>query len=240
MVVRLVATGGNTLLYQPHEGIDDASVQVFLMGSGLGALLMQRALLVMHGNAVAIGDTCIMCVGPSGTGKSTTAAGLMQRGFQVISDDVCAINGQGQIIPGMPHIKLWQDTADQLQLATTDLARIRPMLEKFSLPLEKAFCEDAMPVQSIYLLTPRRSDTITLQTLSTPEVFKALRGNTYRLAFVGGMGLSVDHFQHITALAQRVTVKRLYRPAVGFQLDQMLDVLIADATSARSAQKVYP
>lgn len=229
-IVHLVARDGKTLKYLPHEGIDEASVQLFLMGSGLGALLMQRQLLVMHGNAVEINGTCVMCVGPSGVGKSTTAAGLMQRGFRVMSDDICAINQLGQIIPGMPHIKLWQEAADGLGMGTTGLDRVRPEMEKYGVPLHDAFCEDFVPIQTIYLLTTHNSAKITCETLSARDKFMALRFNTYRLPFVAGMGLSAVHFQQVTALSQRVAVKRITRPQSGFHLDRLLDTLIADAT----------
>ncbi|OAN77432.1 hypothetical protein A8B78_14070 [Jannaschia sp. EhC01] len=235
-VVRMAAIAGQRLLYCPYDGADAASVQVFLMGSGLGAVLMQRKLLVMHGNAVEVAGACVMCVGPSGVGKSTTAAGLMQRGHRVMSDDVCAINGAGQIVPGIPSIKLWQSAADGLGMATTGLDPVRPDMEKFGLPLGRSFCADPLPVSKIYVLSPNGSADISLERLAAVEKFNTLRDNTYRFPFVAAMGLSTLHFQQLTDLAQRASVTRITRPAEGFHLDQLLDVLIADATDhARSA-----
>lgn len=230
-VVHLTALNGDTLLYQPMDGADDVSVQLFLMGSGLGALLMQRNLLVIHGNAFEIGGSCVMCMGPSGIGKSTTAAGLMQRGYRVMSDDICAINAAGQIVPGMPHIKLWQSAADALGVETRALDRVRPETDKYGLPLEGAFCEDHAPVTRIYLLTTHEADTIVCKRLSAHDKFSALRDNTYRLPFVEGLGLGAVHFQQLVTLSQTVTVTRVSRPAQGFHLDALLDSLIADATA---------
>ncbi|MBY4891625.1 hypothetical protein KUL25_02465 [Rhodobacteraceae bacterium N5(2021)] len=229
-VVRMAAIAGQRLLYCPYDGTDDASVQVFLMGSGLGAVLMQRKLLVMHGNAVEVAGACVMCVGPSGVGKSTTAAGLMQRGHRVMSDDVCAINGAGQIVPGIPSIKLWQSAADGLGMATKGLDPVRPDMEKYGLPLGRAFYADPLPVTRIYVLSPNGSATVSLERLNAAEKFDTLRDNTYRFPFVAALGLSTLHFQQLADLARRISVTRIKRPAEGFHLDQLLDALIADTT----------
>ena len=234
-VVHFVAMDGRHLFYRPYDGIDDVSVQLFLMGSGIGAVLMQRKFLVMHGNAVEFDGACVMCVGPSGVGKSTTAAGLMQRGHRVMSDDICAIDAEGRIVPGMPHIKLWQQAADGLGLSTAALDRVRPELQKFGLPLADAFCEDHVPIKRVYVLTPHASDEIICERLSAREQFKVLRENTYRLPFVTGMDLHRLHFQQIEALSRRTTVVRLMRPDRGFDLDRLLDALVADATAGAAA-----
>lgn len=220
---------GTTLLYRPYDGIELECLQVFLMGSGLGALLMQRGLLVLHGNAVEIDGTCVLCVGPSGIGKSTAAAGLLRRGFQVISDDVCAINAQGQVIPGIPHIKLWQEAADALNVNTTGLSRIRGELEKFRVPLGNAFHADPVRVSTIYALSLHDSEDVVCAPLDGQAKFLALHGNTYRPTFVAKMGMNATHFQQVTALSRQVTVKRITRSRAGFNLDTLLDVLIADA-----------
>jgi len=227
-ILDFAALDGTTLLYRPHDTVDLTSLQVFLLGSGLGALLMQRDLLVVHGNAVEIDGVCVLCVGPSGVGKSTTAAALMQRGYRVISDDVCAINAKGQIIPGIPHIKLWQEAADNLQVQTAGLSRIRPELEKYRVPLGDLFCADPIDVRKIYVLSPNNSEEVVCETLKGQGKFLALRSNTYRPRFVDGLGMKSAHFQQVTTLSQQVTVKRLRRPMSGFQLDKLLDVLIAD------------
>ncbi|MCF2872365.1 hypothetical protein L0664_14920 [Octadecabacter sp. G9-8] len=235
-IVRLVAQDAKTLLYQPYDGIDDQSVQLFLMTSGLGAVLMQRGLLVMRGTAVERDGSCVMCIGQSGVGKSTVAAGLMQRGFRVISDDICGINDRGQIIPGGPSVKIWQDAADVLGIATDSLTRLRPHMEKFDVPLGGSFCDETVSVRTIYLLSEHQSGTISCDVLTGHDKFVALRDNTYQLPFMAGMDLGALHFKHVTALSQGIVVKHIKRPMDGFDLDHLIDTLIKDLNqqSARS------
>ncbi|MEP5152131.1 hypothetical protein [Planktotalea sp.] len=229
--VRFSALNGNTLLYCPHETATNGTLQVFLLGSGLGTILAQRDFLVLHGNAVEIDGCGMVCVGPSGAGKSTTAAGLMQRGFRVISDDVCAIDAQGQIVPGIPYFKLWQDAASGLNIETTGLSRVHPQLEKYRVAMADAFCADPVDVRMIFVLARSGSQDFTCETLTGHAKFTALRANTYRLEHVEGMGLAERHFQQLHRLSQRITVKRIGRPVSGFHLDQLLDFLLTQARS---------
>ena len=231
-LLSFTASNGNTLFYRPENDDDPTSIQLFLLGTGLGAVLMQRKFLVLHGNSIEINGSCIVCVGPSGAGKSTTAAGLMKRGYRVLSDDVCAIDAQGRVVPGMPHIKLWQEAAEHLQVNTDEFSRVRPEMEKFRMPMGDAFCADAISVKTIYVLTTDNCDKITAETISGREMFQALKNNTYRLGLIDGLGLGPLHFQQLAALSKQVQVRVLKRPNVGFELDRLLDFIVADVAAA--------
>jgi hypothetical protein len=125
-IARFLITQGNEIIIDPEIDIDEDSIRVFLLGPVIGALLFQRGYLVLHGNAIRIGDQCMVCVGHSGVGKSTLAAGFMQRGYDILADDVVPVDEFCQALPGFPRIKLWQDVADKLAINTTDLRRLRP------------------------------------------------------------------------------------------------------------------
>ena len=91
-IARFLISQGNEIIIDPEPGIDEDSVRVFLLGPVIGALLFQRGYLVLHGNAIRIGDQCLVCVGHSGVGKSTLAAGFMQRGYDILADDVVPVD----------------------------------------------------------------------------------------------------------------------------------------------------
>ena len=151
-IARFLISKGNEIVIDPEPGIDEDSLRVFLLGSAIGALLFQRGYLVLHGNAIRIGDLCMVCVGYSGAGKSTLAAGFMQRGHAVLADDVVPVDSLCRALPGFPRIKLWQDVADKLAINTADLRRIRPNTEKFNYPLGQLFTDQPLPIRWVYLL----------------------------------------------------------------------------------------
>lgn len=222
---------GKEILIDPESGCDEDSLRVFLLGSAFGALLFQRGHLVLHGNAVQVEGRAMICVGPSGAGKSTLAAAFMRRGYPILADDVVPVDSRGWALPGFPRIKLWRDVAEHLELDTNALKRIRPGLEKFNLPLEDGKRE-AVPVRWIYVLGSEFTDDVRVEPLHGLERFKPLQNNTYRLRFSKGMSLQGEHLPRYGQLASRIHLARVSRPKEGFNLDALVDRLLADMAEA--------
>ncbi len=225
-VARFLIQNGAEILIDPEPGIDEDSIRVFLLGSAFGALLFQCGYLILHGNAIRIGDQCMVCVGPSGAGKSTLAAGFMQRGYQVLADDVIPVDNQCRALPSFPRIKLWQDVADQLEIETRGLRRIRPNLEKFNFPVSQV--TEALPIRWVYVLGTDQTKQINIEPVRGFERFLPLRNNTYRMQFLEGMALKSEHLKLCGQLAGRIHLAHMNRPELGFTLDDMIDSILAD------------
>ncbi len=65
-VARYRVQEGRQITVEPAASAHEDSIRLFLLGTALGAALMQRGFLVLHGNAIRIGDSCLICLGPSG------------------------------------------------------------------------------------------------------------------------------------------------------------------------------
>lgn len=230
-VADFLIQNGNEIIIAPHPGIDEDSLRVFLLGSAFGALMFQRRHLVLHGNAVQVGDACLVCVGPSGAGKSTLAAALMQRGHKLLADDVVPVNAQCQALPGFPRIKLWQDSADHLQIATDALAPIRPGLEKFNLPTMSDMAPHPLAIRWVYILSAHNEDTFSFEPIHGMARFQPLRNNTYRLRFLEGMQMQAEHLQLCARLSGQIRLVRITRPKTGFALDELAERILADAAA---------
>lgn len=231
-VARFTVDHGRRVQVRPAPGIDAESVRVFLLGSVLGAVLFQRGFLVLHGNAIDIDGRAMVCLGPSGVGKSTLAAAFAARGHRILADDVVPVDAGCAAVPGFPRIKLWQDSADRLEIETGTLDRIRPELEKFNLPVRQTFRDTPLPIRWVYLLTPDNSDTVSLNPISGMQRFQPLLANTYRRRFMEGMALRPEHLQRCGALAGQVHLARVSRPRAGFDIDGLVEALLADMAQA--------
>jgi hypothetical protein len=227
-IARFLIQDGHTILIDPESGIDEDSIRVFLLGSALGALLSQRGHLVLHGNAIRVGEQCMVCVGQSGAGKSTLAAGFMQRGYEVLADDVVPVDKACHALPGFPRIKLWQDVADKLHIETGNLRRIRPEIAKFNYPLGQQFSQKPLPVRWIYILGSENSSNICISAINGMQRFLPLRNNTYRVRFLQGMTLQAKHMQLCGKLAGQIRLASVSRPKSGFELEALIDHLLAD------------
>ena len=227
-VARFCISGGQTIVFDPEAGADADSIRVFMLGSALGALLFQRGHLVLHGNAIEIGDACMVCVGPSGAGKSTLAAAFMQRGHRLIADDVVPLDDECRAISGFPRVKLWQDAADRMGIGSTGLRRIRPQMLKYNLPVCDRFVREPRPIRWVYLLNTGNGPTITVEAVCGMDRFRPLYRNTYRVRFLENMALTPQHLRLCGKLAGRIRMRRIVRPDRGFQLDALADRILAD------------
>ena len=79
---------GSRILVAPATGADDREVRLFLLGSALAALGIQRDVLLLHASVVRLADRTIALCGPTGSGKSTIAAALIARGAAFVCDDL--------------------------------------------------------------------------------------------------------------------------------------------------------
>ena len=228
-VARYYVSGGNHITITPAPGATPESILVFLMGSAIGALLQQRKILVLHGGAITAKESGMVFLGPSGIGKSTLAAGFHHRGYPFLADDVCAvdtISGIPSIIPGFPRLKLWSDALKKMGTHKESLTSIlsRGDLEKYLLPVDIRH-ETPIAVNAVFNLETMEARSVNITPLSGMAKIHPLISNTYRPAFLDGLGIKKDHFQQCAALAAKVSVYQVTRPRQGFLLDELMDAL---------------
>jgi hypothetical protein len=196
--------------------VPDQILRSYLLGSGVGALLIQRGLLVLHGNALEKKGRAIVCVGASGAGKSTLACALMRQGWKLLADDLVALTSGGEVLPGIPRIKLWEDAALAFGLNPRSLPEIhayggRRKVVLMGERIERASLSAAL--EAVYLLAPREGSDLHLQSIdSQKERVMALQGQAFRPAFVRGLGREGANFLAISALQRDVPVLRLSLP----------------------------
>lgn len=152
---------GRRVIVQPVLADEAPDIRVFLLGTVLAIVCFQRGLLPLHASAIDIGGRVLLVSGVSGAGKSTLAAAISAKGYRLLSDDLCAIDGlEGEpllVLPAFPRVKLWHDTAINLQVPIDGLERNRAEQAKFNVPLlEAQFQPVALPPAQIVFLNRER------------------------------------------------------------------------------------
>jgi hypothetical protein len=218
----------------PQAGDDD--VRLFLLGSPLVALLQQRGQLVLNGGMVQVDGGCAVFAGPSGVGKSTLAFALHQRGYPMLSDDVCAItfeeNGAPYAVGSYPQAKLWPDSLEQLNIDRAGLRRVRPCLKKRAVPLDRPFKQDRLRMKRLYwLCASRHNPEIALRPITGPGKIKMLRDATFRPEFLTGSDQTACYFRQLASIAQDLSATEVMRPAGDFRLGQLVDTIEGDLRS---------
>jgi HPr Serine kinase C-terminal domain len=227
-VARYWIRQGTEIIIDPYPESDETSIRVYLLGSAIGALLFQRGLLLIHGNAIEIKGACLVCVGHSGAGKSTLAAAFLQHGHRLLADDVVPVDEHGLATPGFPRIKLWGETARQFGIETDGLRRIIPDMDKYNVPLGERFCQTPLPVKWVYVLEPSDSDGFALEPFEGMARFSPLHENTYRVHFLEHMSLKPWHLKQVADLAERIRMAKIRRPKQGFRLTELVEFILDD------------
>lgn len=231
-IARYYVHGGRRVVIAPVPGVEKEKILIFLMGSAMGALLHQRGVLVLHAGAVAANNHAVIFPGPSGAGKSTLAAGLHQRGFAFLADDVCAVtleDGAPAVIPGFPRLKLWEDVLSRLGKDKDQLKKVvwTRNLEKYFMPVNHEH-DLPVPLKTVFALETSDAKHIVVCELKGAAKIDPLIGNTYRLGFLEGLGGKKEHFRQCAKLAAQTAVYRVLRPREKFLLDELMDVLEAE------------
>lgn len=228
-VGRYLVIAGQEIVVEPCVSADAADVQVFLLGSVFGALLQMRREFVLHGAAVAINGQGIILCGGSGVGKSTVAGALCQRGYEFLTDEVCAVSfskeERPEIIPGYPRLKLWADAVEELGGDTALLRRVRTNLEKYELPLDEIFSSTTVPLRWCCELSRDNTKKVQLVKVTDADKIGTIEKNTYRYGFLSGRRGKAQHVKQYGDVAKAIDIFHISRPMDGFWVDDLVTQL---------------
>jgi len=223
-------SNGNKIIVEAENGSDEQSIILYILGTCMGAIMHQRNRLVIHGNAIRVGEGCVVFAGQSGNGKSTLAAAFHQRGYSILADDLAVIDEQGKVQPSYPQIKLWHDTAKKLEIEISRLKRIRLQIDKYAYPIKDGFCTIPLPIKAIYILNNHNQDEFLFEPIKGIAKFNPLKNNTYRINHLDGLGLKKQHFKRCSQLANQIQLTRITRPNDSFELNTLVELIEADLT----------
>lgn len=226
-VGRYEIRAGREVVIDPLPDADPRALRLFLLGTAMGAVMMQRDHLVLHGNAFRVGEACAVVLGHSGAGKSTLAAEFDRRGYDVLSDDVVPVDRAGRALPGYPRIKLWDDALQRLGRSTDGLERIHDRHEKFQVPLRRTDLAP-LPLRWIYVLERHAGPGLTLEPVRGASTFGLLHEHTYRNELVQGPEAVAQHLEQCARLVAGARLTRVVRPAATMSAEATADAVLAD------------
>ncbi len=231
-VARYLVSGGRSIRVAPDPACQEPqAVRLYLMGTGIGVLLHQRGLFVLHASAVETPSGAWLFTGPSGAGKSTLAAWLQQRhGWPLLSDDVTVID-TAQPTPaarrGPNRLRLWRDALAALSLREDGLARDLTRFDKFQLCTD-ATPGPAVPFKGLVLLESMEGNgPATLEPLSGRDALSVLMGSVYRPEFGAFWRPPGALFLESASLARQIATVRFSRPKGFDDHDRHLAPLLA-------------
>ncbi len=222
--------GGREIVIDPAPGVEERLLRLSLLGPAFALLLHQRGFLVMHASVVARGDTAVAILGKSGWGKSTIAGALYAKGYDLVADDVAAVQLDEEgasVLPGFPQVKLWPEAATLLGETPEHLPLLHPSFDKRAWRTSRGFSLEPRRLEHIYVLATGPDPAIA--PLTPREACFELLGHWYGHRFGEGLlqgNSAALHLRQCAQLASRVSTHRLYRsggPATLLRLADRID-----------------
>lgn len=208
---------GRKITYSPRNNAPDNVIRLYLLGTCIGVLLMQRGIIPLHGSAVVVNGKAYAFVGESGAGKSTLAATLRLAGYPLISDDIIAVDwteGSQQpiVLPSYPHQKLWDMSLEGLGLDSAKYQRLIQEHTKYAVPVKEQFAAEPVPLAGIFELAASEQDILSIVPLKGIECLPLLFQHTYRNFFIPRLKLMQLHMDCCSKIAGICSMYQLRRP----------------------------
>ncbi len=234
-VLRFSVENGTHILFDEMRPVEDAEIRVFVLGVLMSILLRQRGLYVLHASGLSKDGRAIAFVGDSGWGKSTLAGYFVKQGYQILNDDVLAVDLSTepvQVIPGHPQIK-FRPEAEQWLGQRFDT--LRPLhessIKRVTIPFE-GFQRSAVPLARLYVLEGFGRETSAVEDLRPRDALLELIRHSRVTNVMKAPDVQARHLRQTEELIKRVPVKRLARKKDLEALAEILSVVEQDLAAS--------
>ncbi|WP_138752497.1 HPr kinase/phosphorylase [Paenibacillus sinopodophylli] len=222
-------SNGDSITVSPFEGFNEDKIRLYLLGTCMGVILLQKRILPLHGSAIAIHGKAYAILGESGAGKSTLASTLLRQGFHLLSDDLIPLtlneNNVPIVSPSYPQQKMWQETIDHLGMSS---ARLQPLFDretKFTVPVTAQFCSQPLPLCGIFELVKTEGDTL-IKPIQGLIRFQTLLRHTFRNFLLEHLQLRSWHFTTLSRFVSQIDMHQLQRSSSHFSAHELADLLV--------------
>lgn len=222
---------GTNITISPEKDADEDKIRLYILGSCMGAILQQRRILPLHGSAVVIDHKAYAFIGDSGHGKSTLASSFIQRGFQLLTDDVIAVtlgpDNIPYVTPAYPQQKLWQESLDTFGMNSDEFRPLFDRETKYAIPVASHFSTDPVPLAGIFELIKMDCNHAGIRPIEKLERLPLLYRHTYRNFFLPNRGLTQWHFDMTARLSGSVDIYQIQRPLNESTVHQLTDMVLS-------------
>jgi hypothetical protein len=221
---------GRRITVSPLNEYKEDVIRLFLLGSCMGAILMQRGIFPLHGSAVAINGKAYAIIGDSGAGKSTLASAFLHKGYQLLTDDVIGVYFTKEklplVIPSYPQQKLWQKSLDAFGIDNSEFRPIYQRETKFAIPIKNQFISNPLPLAGLFELELTENEEIDLKLIEGLSRLQTLLIHTYRNLLIQNLGLTNWHFTRSTDIINQINMYHLRRPKNTFTVDELVSLIL--------------
>ena len=220
---------GNEVIVEPVENADEQQINIYLMCSCLGFIMLQREKVAIHGGVIKKNNKAIIITGNRGVGKSTLSTALRLKGYEFISDDVAAISIDKKVMvnPGFPYQKLCHDVMNKMNYDKSKFKMYNcNSNKKYIIPAFDSFENKDTPLDTIIEIKVDDINEVKLIEVKGFEKLNNIMKNIYRGEFSGFMGgRTPEYISKCLYIAQNINYYQMIRPRVIFTVEEQIEIL---------------
>lgn len=220
---------GNEIIIEPLLDTNKERIKSFLLGWSFGVLFVQRNTIALHGSAMVRDGKAFIIAGQSQAGKSTLAAALKLKGYKFLSDDVSTIDMDVDDIlminPAYPQQKLCKDTMEKLEYNTNEyeINRKKTGRERFKIPMEDCFLDESLPINSIFQIVVKDTDSVKIEEIKGSEKMDCLLENVYFICAERHLGMRPEYFKKCLKIVKNIPFFRIIRSDGEFTVKKQIE-----------------
>ena len=234
----LVSPDGKSVLCGNRSNVALEAFDAYLTNFAVSAALLQQGEEPLHATVVEIDDRAVGLVGPSGAGKSTLAAHLINRGWDLVTDDMLRITFEGNTAfahPGPYRLKLFKELAERYLQSAACCGPFNPAHGQVGNPLneklifqlhDRAAVRSARRLSALFQLDQPSQDSEPSRVLVTPlagrDLFKTILSSTMNTRHHSSARLQ-RQFRFAERIVRTIPVYRLIYPRYYDVLDSAAD-----------------
>ncbi|NER85251.1 MAG: hypothetical protein F6K42_38275 [Leptolyngbya sp. SIO1D8] len=226
---KFLIQNGNEIIIDPAPQAPGSMLRSTVLGPAMAVILRQRGFLVLHASAVVIQDRAIAFMGGSGWGKSTLANAFHRKGYELLTDDVLAINvaADGPLVhPAFPQMRLWSEAAEALGHQASSLSPLNQNTTKLSYEFDQGFRRLPTPLRRIYVLAKGTEHSIVK--LAPQVAFAELVRHTREVSSLKAAEFVTSHLRQCTQLINTIEFSRFTRKPALEALPDLVAMVEAD------------
>lgn len=229
---RIVCRNGNEIIAEPDTPELMKELKHYIISHAMCFNMYMRGIVPFHSSSVGDEKGAVLIVGDCGAGKSTYSALLRKEGYGLLADDVSAVTIKDEIPYvhlSVPQQKYTVESAEKEGYKLEELECVDEARGKYRLRLkEEQMCASAKPMKAIFELIPDwQNDELKIEKLEGMGALKLLTSYIFSQYMSNhNDGLSVEAFQTLLCIAQKIPVYRIYRPTSRDARQEVLQMML--------------
>ena len=213
---------GSKIIVTPDFHIDEKKLEIYILGTCFGAIMIQRNEFPLHGSFIYNGEKGIGIVGESEAGKTTLAAAMVKEDWKIVTDDVIRVKYHQdvpEVFPSYPSQKLWSSAAKMLNLNIVSSKAVHNRIDKFYYSDSKRFFSENARLNILIEIVPSDVGCVEIEVIEKQKSLNVLLSNTYRYEIIDYSRKHKEHLIFISRLCSDIDVYRIRRPRKGYTVN---------------------